>query len=164
MTRQGAIRREGEEVTISYGPWCVLRQHFCIDPLLCPASRFPNDTKASFTRHHDFVHASDTDVCAHCRPDDVFALFYGFLPLARPDSQAQQPAPDAAASQQSADQHMLASSNPHDKVTLFADLQHVADFAIAQFGPEEAEPDQQESWAAAVTENLTAALGGDCVR
>lgn len=120
--------REGEQVTICYGPW----------------------------------------------PDDVFALFYGFLP--RQPLLAEAPAETETAGEPAGHAdggsgggsgggrraHLM--PNPHDKVSLFADLRHVADFAIAQFGPRGVATGQREAWAAAVADELAAALGGDCQR
>lgn len=75
--------REGQEVTINYGPW----------------------------------------------PSDVWALFYGFVP----------------------------TPNPHDRVMLFADISHLADFAVEQFGPSGADAGQLGHY-------LTSSLGGDYQR
>lgn len=111
-----------------------------------------------------------------CRPDDVFALFYGFLPRELSASQLQQPQPDGsgppepaeaaavAAAQQPSEAHPQPLGNPHDKVTLFADVRHVADFVVAQFGPQNGDDAALESWADAIAENLIAALGDNYQR
>ncbi len=107
--RQILLCREGEEVTICYGPW----------------------------------------------PDDVFALFYGFLPR-EPTAAAGQPDGGNGGGD--------AMPNPHDKVSLFADLPHVAEFVVEQFGPRESEAGQREAWKLEVADELAAALGGNCQR
>lgn len=95
------------------------------------------------------------------RPDDVYALFYGFLP-----GQSQQSAgarsPDQAAADAIAQQQPI--GNPHQKIVLFADVRHLAAFATVQFGPADADDAQLTSWAEAVAQELIAAAGDNCQR
>jgi len=69
-------------------------------------------------------------------PSDVWALFYGFVPY----------------------------PNPHDRVMLFSDLQHLADFATSQFGPTDFTDQQRSGAAKKLLRHLKAGLGGDCQR
>jgi hypothetical protein len=95
------------------------------------------------------------------RPDDVYALFYGFLP-GQPPPSAGARSPDQAAADALAQQQPI--GNPHQKIVLFADVRHLAAFATVQFGPADADDAQLTSWAEAVAQELIAAAGDNCQR
>ena len=99
-------------------------------------------------------------LCWH-RPDDVYALFYGFLP-GQPPRSAGTRSPDQAVADAVAQQQPI--GNPHQKIVLFADVRHLAAFATVQFGPVDADDEQLTSWAEAVAQELIAALGDNCQR
>jgi hypothetical protein len=116
--------------------------------------------KAAILLSYDISMVPDVEVCWH-RPDDVYALFYGFLP-GQPPQSAGDRSPDQAAADAVAQQQPI--GNPHQKIVLFADVRHLAAFATVQFGPGDADDAQLTSWAEAIAQELIAAVGDNCQR